>query len=391
MLFQAIHGTQYIDEVAALRLPTGLVYVHQDANFNVVALTDVAGQVLERVRQTPYGEVEFAAERNFFDYDGDSDTDSADLSACGDGAACWGAATGPCRVFDVDLDGDVDASDQATVTAYVSALPDEEAERSAVRTSSRIGNVFAHQGLVYDAELASYQNRARQYNPGLKRFLQRDPLALNPTAKGGYQDGANLLTAYRDNPNIGVDPSGYYYWLRGLPCDACRAFHSCRNHCRNNSGSFGLTWCNEYFPFIQRCVCICDENIKARYTDPVLQGAIQNCVEIHEMVHYDNSCRGPGYDECTTTEVEGHCAYWISVDYGGQNSTRDMEIIDYLEDGLRYCTIDDPQHGCPKNSSGSLTQAQCKSQWCLALYPYTVNGENSQRTKAGRIYGQYCQ
>ena len=37
---------------------------------------------------------------------------------------------------------------------------------------------FGHQGLYYDAELESYQNRHRQYDPTQMRFLQRDPLGL---------------------------------------------------------------------------------------------------------------------------------------------------------------------------------------------------------------------
>lgn len=52
---QAIHGTQYIDEVVAMVLEDGLAFVHQDANFNVAAVTDPAGRVLERVYASPYG------------------------------------------------------------------------------------------------------------------------------------------------------------------------------------------------------------------------------------------------------------------------------------------------------------------------------------------------
>jgi RHS repeat-associated protein len=73
---------------------------------------------------------------------------------------------------------------------------------------SRLGNPFAHQGLPLDAEIASYQNRARQYNPGLNRFMQRDPLITRPQAGSGYQDGASLYVYVRSNPAKATDPLG---------------------------------------------------------------------------------------------------------------------------------------------------------------------------------------
>ena len=75
---QVYHGTQYIDEVAGLRLPHGRAYVHQDANWNVTSLTDLKGAVLERYYYSPYGEVEVVAETYFGDYDGDGDVDADD-------------------------------------------------------------------------------------------------------------------------------------------------------------------------------------------------------------------------------------------------------------------------------------------------------------------------
>lgn len=53
---QFIHGTQYIDELVMMRVKDkGDLYVHQDANWNVVALTDLGGSVVERYVYTPYG------------------------------------------------------------------------------------------------------------------------------------------------------------------------------------------------------------------------------------------------------------------------------------------------------------------------------------------------
>ena len=46
---QFIHGTQYIDELVMMRVKDkGDLYVHQDANWNVIALTDLGSSVVER-------------------------------------------------------------------------------------------------------------------------------------------------------------------------------------------------------------------------------------------------------------------------------------------------------------------------------------------------------
>ena len=49
MVQQFIHGTQYIDEFVMMRAAgKGDLYVHQNANWNVVALTDLGGNLVER-------------------------------------------------------------------------------------------------------------------------------------------------------------------------------------------------------------------------------------------------------------------------------------------------------------------------------------------------------
>jgi len=72
---------------------------------------------------------------------------------------------------------------------------------------SRLGNPFAHQGLPLDAEIASYQNRARQYNPGLKRFMQRDPLGSRQAAFRGLGDEINPYVYVQSSPQSARDPS----------------------------------------------------------------------------------------------------------------------------------------------------------------------------------------
>ena len=211
LTMQVYHGTQYIDEIVGLRLPYGRVYVHQDANWNVIALTDLKGAVLERYYYSPYGELEVVANSYFGDYNGDGFVNATDAaSLCSSGCTCsYGTASGDCRVFDFDADGDLDATDQqALADLYTGRSADLQNRRVPSTSASPLGNPFAHQGLVLDPEIHSYQNRARQYNPQLKRFMQRDPLAAEPAGGAGYQDGLSAYQYLKGNSNTATDPSG---------------------------------------------------------------------------------------------------------------------------------------------------------------------------------------
>ncbi len=126
-------------------------FVHQDRNWNVQALTAYSpdpndpntptnGQVVERYTIAPYGTF----------------------------TVLKGAASG---------DNEADA-----------------------RLTSLIGNVFAHQGLPFDAEKGGYQNRWREYHAPVQRFDQPDPL--------GYRDGTNLYAYLHDSPTATTDWSG---------------------------------------------------------------------------------------------------------------------------------------------------------------------------------------
>ncbi len=188
MVQQVVHGTRYIDEAVLEILEDGVVWVHQDANWNVLALTDFAGRPLERYDQTPYGIVTVDQESYFGDYDGDSlvtlaEVDSNTNGSLGAGDTCWGSnPSGACRVLDFDFDDDVDAADKTVFDALVS--PDTY--RRPGRTTSALGNTRAHQGLILDAEIGSFNNRARQYHPALKAFGQRDPLHVQRCMPPGW-------------------------------------------------------------------------------------------------------------------------------------------------------------------------------------------------------------
>ena len=116
--------------------------------------------------------------------------------------------------MDFDFDNDVDATD----ATRLAELDSTTTYRQPGQPSSGIGNTRAHQGLSYDAEIGSYNNRTRQYAPQLKRFMQRDPLALRHRAPSGYQDGMNLYQYIGASPPNRLDPSGMYEY-RG--CYAC--------------------------------------------------------------------------------------------------------------------------------------------------------------------------
>ncbi|MCG3132440.1 MAG: hypothetical protein FLDDKLPJ_03290 [Phycisphaerae bacterium] len=195
---QVYHGTQYIDEIVAMRLEHGYAVVYQDANWNTIATCDLAGRVLERIFTTPYGSPIIEPETFFGDYDGDGDVDSTDDASLGSGQTCWGTPSGTCRVFDFNQDGTLDSADETVMTALVSAASTNRRHEN--RTVSPTGMAFLHQALQYDLEIHAIQNRARQYLSKSGRFSQRDPI--------GYVDGTNFYVYARNSPQNLRDPNG---------------------------------------------------------------------------------------------------------------------------------------------------------------------------------------
>ena len=166
---QFIHGTQYIDELVMMRAKDkGDLYVHQDANWNVIALTDLGGSVVERYIYTPYGEIQVHQETGYGDRDGDGDVDATDKGT--PGTTCTGTVSGACRILDLDFDGDYDNDDASAFDNLPQGLA-----RHPGKTATAVEQPFGHQGLLYEPELVQYQNRARQYDPLKRRFGQRDP------------------------------------------------------------------------------------------------------------------------------------------------------------------------------------------------------------------------
>ncbi len=297
MVQQVVHGTRYIDEAVLEILEDGLVWVHQDANWNVLALTDFAGRALERYDQTPYGIVTVDQESYFGDYDGDSlvtlaEVDSNTNGSLGVGDACWGSnPSGACRVLDFDFDEDVDAADKTVFDALVSA----DTYRRPGRTTSALGHTRFHQGLILDPEIGSFNNRNRQYAPMLRRFVQRDPLAVHPRGRSGYQDGLNLYICSGGNPVARLDPSG-------SAVDPCATANDPGGLCETMKSTF-----NPDGAAYAVTICCGNRPITCWYShaDDYPQPGFHACNQEHESIHRD-CCRCDRCTDwrCNTTDQE---------------------------------------------------------------------------------------
>ncbi len=220
---------RHLDEAVLEILEDGLVWVHQGerSERERPATGKADREVRVRGATCPEGPSAKRATGG-----GDSlvtlaEVDSNTNGSLGAGDACWGSGpSGACRVLDFDFDDDVDAGDKTVFDALVSA----DTYRRPGRTTSALGHTRAHQGLILDAEIGSFNNRARQYAPQLKRFMQMDPLMRGRCAGGGYQDGGNVYTYARSSPLARRDPTGratvidrstYLLWLKEDPHLGC--------------------------------------------------------------------------------------------------------------------------------------------------------------------------
>jgi RHS repeat-associated protein len=118
---------------------TRRLYAEQDADYNVTSITDSNGNVVERYSYDPYGNVT---------------VENADGSIKGNGTA----------------------------------------------SASGYGWIVLHQGLMLDNVTGTYDDRNREYDPTLGRFLQQDPAA--------FIDGLDRYRFERDSPVLLVDPTG---------------------------------------------------------------------------------------------------------------------------------------------------------------------------------------
>ncbi len=205
---QVIRGRLHIDELVMVRVAEkGDLYVHQDANWNVIGLTDLAGSVVEAYTLSPYGELTVDQETGFGDYNGDGEVDATDRAVIDTGGVCLGGSPPPaCRVMNLDFNTVYDSND---LTLF-DALPQGNMIHPG-RIATNVDQPFGHQGLLHDPEIRAIDNRARTLLPGARRFAQPDPLAFAGAEfvmADHYADGMNMYAYARANPVSFRDPSG---------------------------------------------------------------------------------------------------------------------------------------------------------------------------------------
>ncbi|MBE7456511.1 MAG: RHS repeat-associated core domain-containing protein [Planctomycetia bacterium] len=195
---QYVWGHEYIDQLLMIRGAGGTWFVHQDANWNVIALTTPSGDVAEEYQYQPYGLPQVRRHLAFGDADADGDVDSTDNTAHTNALTTYN------RAFDADFDGDVsNTTGDADQLAWDASYNDPDASVTMVvpnRAFSPTGNPFLFTGRRLDAETGLYYYRFRTYHPGLKTFIQRDPL--------GYVDSASLYQYVGGRPTAAGDPLG---------------------------------------------------------------------------------------------------------------------------------------------------------------------------------------
>lgn len=325
---QVIPGTQYVDEIVRFeKQDHGTMYVTQDANWNVSSTTNQAGDVLERISTTPYGEPTFDTYTINGDYDGDSDLDSTDdsnLTTCKSGTQ---PVTGACRVFDFDNDGDVDTIDEARFDdLYTGSGID--VQRSSGRRMSRSGLAFTHHGLLSDAESNSFSNRNRFRSIVTDRFISRDPNGQNSPMSYDlqYSDGMNLYVTARNNPIRIVDPlglEGTEPWEKHIPL-------VCAGHGIDQDGV--CTYACEIADFYDLevvggeenaggVICCCGQQFACAWHLDDHPPAATECTIVHEQAHFDStacedcsslhrpSYQGPDFEaeECDAAKREIAC------------------------------------------------------------------------------------
>ncbi|UCE61673.1 MAG: hypothetical protein JSU63_07975 [Phycisphaerales bacterium] len=243
-----------IDELVVTRTADkGDLYVHQDANWNVIGLTDLGGNVVERYTYTPYGRMAVDGVTGPGDYDGDFHVGAADRAEAEVGGACRGSGpTGACRLLDLDFDDDVDDDDLDLFDDLPQGLA-----RHPGRTTSGVDQPFGHQGLLFEPEIGSYQNRTRQLSPATMRFMQRDRFGIKSTVRPRqyYSDGMGLYAYERSAPLTRTDAFGLQcgsgwsdawvpeYGPAGCPYGGCCQKH---DNCYGTCGS-DFDQCNTDF------------------------------------------------------------------------------------------------------------------------------------------------
>jgi len=185
-------------------------------------------------------------------------------------------------------------------------------ELAAANVASSVGNLITHQGLMFDSAKGSQQNRWREYEHYMGRFLRRDPLA--------YIDGLNQYLYTQASPvgmsdsfglaatgcldcesYYGPCPLGYYY--EGSP-PACVCGSICEKACSPGgqcSEDYGCVMCDSSGRKIP-CTCERFGSHEGPYPGPDdpqpcnSPRSVEDCIICHEQTHIvsepDVDCSG---------------------------------------------------------------------------------------------------
>lgn len=205
-----VRGLRYIDDLVLNRQDSNADgdyidsgdfthYALSDHQFSVIALIDSAANLIERVSYTPYGE---ARHHWMLDVDGDGDIDATDEALVTAALYTNIYQSGYNVDADFNRDGKVDKQDSALIgsRSFRGALP------AGWISSLTTGNVIGFSGYVFNREIDAgglYTVRFRHYDPVWGRWTSRD--------RAGYRDGLTLYGYVSGRPLIGVDPTGQ--WL----------------------------------------------------------------------------------------------------------------------------------------------------------------------------------
>ena len=211
---QYVWGVRYIDDLAYRRIDTNgdsdyddagdkTYYALTDAQFSCRAMIDDSGALVEWVDYTPYGEA-----RHHHKYDVDADDggfDSSDRAIVSALADVTGFPPDPTDIdefgyraeADINRDGTIDGDDlNAMGTSYTSAV-----SAGLISTPGGIrDNIIGYDGYVFNQESVQYSVRFRTYDPGLGRWIERDP--------AGHGDSLNLYEYVKTSPSNLIDPLG---------------------------------------------------------------------------------------------------------------------------------------------------------------------------------------
>ncbi len=220
-----VHGTQYVDERVLIHdddAPGGgldaadYYYVLKDL-YTVVGLLNERGKAVEWYTHDAYGRTSvYAMFENGADANRDGYVYQLDLAAVQSPLYWNKPVCDGSTVFDVNEDDWVTGMDLAKIQSptYWQKIANWAIPASAVGnpyffTGRRLDFLSKADDTVDDEPRQVYYYRARSYNPGNGRFMQRDP--------AGYIDGVTLYAYVRNNPNAWLDPSGLglITWLEG--------------------------------------------------------------------------------------------------------------------------------------------------------------------------------